>query len=336
MSIDYKPPLDLLVRYLRSECSATETSRVDAWLLENDDNYHYLQSLKKEWVFLGEAALQLDASSKHRVWESVRQRMTPVIRTIVMPRSRFFMSALAIAGIALLIGIGATFIVQKQSWMKSMDGQYSVIETSSGQKSKMTLPDGTQMWLNSGTKVSYANSFNQSNREIILEGEAFFDVVKHADLPFIVRTSDFDIRVKGTAFDVSAYADDSFVEVSLLRGAVDVYRKDGVLVKGLEPNDLLRFDKEINGYSLLKGNNAEQYSTWTAEELIFENESLDIVIKKMERWYGVDIDWVGQEEAKRYTFKIKTESLREILHLIDVITPINYAIKGSDVHVDFR
>lgn len=334
--MDYKPPLDLLVRYLQKECTATECSFVEAWLSEDEGNYLYLEGLEKEWVHFDAKSLVLNSRERKQVWRVIRSHIRPAVTMIEMSRTRLWISALAIASIMLLVGIGATFLVERESWRQIGGQQLSVVKTNTGQKSHVILPDGTKVWLNSGTKISYSNNFNQYNREVFLEGEAFFDVVHYENLPFTVNTTDIDVVVKGTAFDVSAYKDDTFTEVSLLEGMVEVYGKDGVLVKALKPNDLLRYDKLKSSYALLRGGNAEQYSTWTAEELVFENESLAVVIKKMERWYGVKIDWPYEGVKKNYTFRIKTESLREILQLINVITPIDYVIQGSDVRVNFR
>lgn len=334
--MDYKPPLDLLVRYLQKECTATEYAFVEAWLLKDEENYRYLEALAKEWVYFDAKPLVLNSGKRQQVWRTIRNHIRPAVAMIEMSRTRLWVSALAIASIMLLVGIGATLLIERQSWRQIGSQQLSVVETNIGQKSNVILPDGTKVWLNSGTKISYSNSFNRYNREVFLEGEAFFDVVHFKNLPFTVNTMDIDVVVKGTAFDVSAYKDDTFTEVSLLEGVVEVYGKDGMLVKELKPNDLLRYDKLKSGYALLRGGNAEQYSTWRAEELVFENESLAVVIKKMERWYGVKIDWPYEAVKKNYTFRIKTESLREILQLINVITPIDYVIQGSDVRVNFR
>jgi len=330
-----KPSLDLLARFLRNSCTPEEHRTVEQWLLGGGKNRRYLQTLEREWAYLREEPISLDETVRQRVWRGVRRRIAPAANVRLLTPRKLWLSAVAVAAIALLTGGLAAYFTWQSSFMALMDGQSTSVRTGLGQKSELTLPDGTRAWLNGGTKLSYPQSFNQDNRTVNLDGEAFFEVAENAEMPFIVRTDGLDVVVKGTAFDVSSYAEDGFVEVSLQRGKVEVYDRQGILLGKLSPRDVLRYDKTGRTHVSIRDGDTDLAGAWTAEELIFEDEPFERVVKKLERWYGVNIQWEGATE-KRYTFKVKTESLREMLQLLHRITPIDYTIEGKEVKVKPR
>jgi len=205
----------------------------------------------------------------------------------------------------------------------------------SGHKTKILLPDGTYVWLNSDSKLSYASDFNQSNRVVKLEGEAFFDVKLNTDIDFIVRASDVNIIVKGTAFNVSAYKEDATVDVSLLRGRVRLESADHIFLTDLSPDQVASVLKE-NMKWVVHSCDAEIESLWTQNKLKFENAPAADVFRKLERWYGVKITVENMNEDIHYGFTLKSESLREILNEMDKITPIKYKINGEEVNITYK
>ncbi|WP_313268364.1 FecR domain-containing protein [Sphingobacterium sp.] len=331
MNNNYKPSLEELVRYLRKESDVEENDRIDAWLMADEEHRHYLLQLKAEWKHLHEPAINIDRLNRTKIWERIQERIVPVVRTISFERRRFLWLGSVAAILIFMLGLVGAYFIQGNIALKKSLEEHTIVYTAPGQKSSITLPDGSKAWLNAGTRLTYTQAFNQYDRKVELEGEAFFDVVKKENLPFVVQTSHLDVVVKGTAFDVSAYPDDTKIEVSLLRGKVAINDKEGKLVGELLPNNWIQLDKTTGKYTRVGQKDAVQYSMWKSEELDFENEPLDLVLKKLERWYGVDIDWKGLDTGRRYTFKVKTESLREILELINVITPIHYKIAGKSV-----
>ncbi|MDM1294764.1 FecR domain-containing protein [Sphingobacterium sp. N143] len=333
MNNNYRPSLEQLVRYLKKESDVKESEEIVAWLRSSEQNRYYLVQLESEWTHLKESPLLLDRVDRSRIWTNIQERIQPVIKTVVFDRRRFWWMGSAAALFIFLLGTLGTYFIQHRISVNRSLQEQTIAYAATGQKSQLILPDGTRVWLNAGTKITYSQAFNQQDRKIILDGEAFFEVVKKEDLSFIVETSHLDVEVKGTAFDVSAYADDDNIVVSLLRGKVAVKDKKGFMVKELLPNEYIQLDKRSGKYSQINKMDALQYSAWTSEELVFDNEPLDVVLRKLERWYGVNINWEGIETQKHYTFKVKTENLREILELMNVITPIQYTIKGKSVDI---
>lgn len=211
-----------------------------------------------------------------------------------------------------------------------------VVMAESGHKTKILLPDGTHVWLNSDSWLSYSSDFNQGNRIVKLKGEAFFDVTNNTGNCFIVETEKINIVVHGTAFNVSAYEDDATINVSLLRGRVRLEScYDNRLLTELKPNQSASVLKE-NMKWVVHSCDAKIESLWTQDKLKFENAPAAEVFRKLERWYGVKISVENMNKDILYGFTLKSESLKEILCEIDKITPINFKINGEEVNITYK
>lgn len=208
-----------------------------------------------------------------------------------------------------------------------------VVESPPGQKSKLYLPDKTLVWLNSGSKLTYYTDFNSGNRTVLLEGEAFFDVSHNKQLPFDVMAGELKIEVLGTSFNVNAYEGERNTVVSLLNGKVMVRNAaDDALISEILPQHKIVIDKTDDSFRLLECD-ADMEGIWRHGQLRINNDHLLQLISKMERWYGVNIHLAGEPVDEYYWMTIKTESLTEILELINRITPIHYKIEGEEVTV---
>jgi ferric-dicitrate binding protein FerR (iron transport regulator) len=210
-----------------------------------------------------------------------------------------------------------------------------IIMAESGQKTKILLPDGTHVWLNSDSKLSYASDFNRNNRHVKLEGEAFFEVEKYSGVNFTVATECVDVIVQGTAFNVSAYKEDPSIKISLQRGKVSLVYPDNTFIATLCPNQIASVSKKDRNW-MVRSCDAEMERLWTRNKLKFENTPATEVFRKLERWYGVNIFVENMNEEIHYGFTLKSESLREILYEINKITPITYKVNGEEVSVTYK
>lgn len=211
-----------------------------------------------------------------------------------------------------------------------------IVMAESGYKTKILLPDGTNVWLNSDSKLSYSSDFNQNNRHVKLEGEAFFDVNANTGIRFIVETEKVNVVVQGTAFNVSAYKNDATIDVSLLRGKVCLESyPDNTFLTELNPDEAASVLKE-NMKWVVHSCDAKIESLWTQNKLKFENAPASEIFRKLERWYGVKISVENMNEEILYGFTLKSESLREILYEIDKITPIVYRVDGEEVNITYK
>jgi Fe2+-dicitrate sensor, membrane component len=199
---------------------------------------------------------------------------------------------------------------------------WAEIMSPAGGRTHFVLPDGSSGFLNNGSVLKYPVDF-AGNRKVSLTGEACFDI-KHTGEPFHVQTQRLDVAVMGTVFNVSAYAGDQTEEVILKSGKVQVSTADGKELAVMDPGQLLTFGKSTQQFQL-RNVDADQFTAWTEGTLIFRNEHLDKVIKRLGRWYNVDFE-ITDPELIGYTFHatFMDEHLDEALKLLSLTTPIVY------------
>lgn len=259
--------------------------------------------------------------------------LSNIHRTVHIPsaplrRSVWWKYAAAIM-LPLMIAVASYFVFY-------IPPQDCIILSEKGQKSQVFLPDGTHVWLNSGSKLIYSTDFSKRKRRVRIEGEAFFDVTEDKQNKFIVETGLANIIVHGTAFNVSAYREDENIEISLLNGKVSIENPvDKQIVAVMRPNQQVTIDKK--DFSLLVTDcDARLISLWTQNMLKFENAPVNEVIKKLEQWYGLDIHVENFNPETRYGFTLKSESIREMLDLINKITPLTYQVNGKEVYIKYK
>lgn len=210
-------------------------------------------------------------------------------------------------------------------------------ENPKGQKSILLLADGTKIWLNADSKLSYATDFNSgATREVYLQGEAFFEVAHDASKPFIVHTSELDIRVLGTSFNVKSYHEDKKIETTLLEGQVKISKANespdyASLI--LAPNQKAIFQKETKIMDVEQVL-AERSAAWRQDKLVFDETTYGEVITQLERWYNVKITFEGEGNLQcKLTASIEKESLEDVLNLLVLSHKISYTITGNTIHI---
>jgi len=235
------------------------------------------------------------------------------------------------------------------------------IITQNGSRTRSLLADGTVVWLNVGSKLFYENDFNGATREVRLEGEAFFDVVKQPNRPFIVHTSGIDIRVLGTAFNVKSYPEDKNVETTLYRGLVQVLRHEDAADKAIQltPNHKLILPKQAaiettklsedkrlpekehtspfpTPIDSTKKESERIETAWRYNRLEFQGDNFEEVAKKMERWYNVTI-FFRDEKVKQLngvTGSFENETVAEAFAALKELYRINYKITNHEIFVE--
>ncbi|MCW0483212.1 FecR family protein [Gaoshiqia sediminis] len=211
-----------------------------------------------------------------------------------------------------------------------------------GKKSMIQLSDGTLVWLNAGSQLIYPSTFQRKKREVVLIGEAYFDVAKNPSKPFIVRTADMHVKVLGTRFDVSAYPEDPVVETILEEGSVALevvskkFAHSGEEVI-LKPNQKISLNKE-DGVANIKTVDVSMYTSWKDGILKTDREDLVRVIKKVERYYNIQIE-MKDPLAGGYLISGKLDlkgSPEEVLNIIKLTVPIDWTKKSNGDFVIVR
>lgn len=235
----------------------------------------------------------------------------------------------------LAVGIfsGVYFFQQKSS---PLDPIYYFAQCPKGSVSEMILPDSSIFYLNADSKVKFTIDGKNGNREVYLEGEAWFDVKKNKDKPFIVHTAFYDVNVTGTQFNIKAYENDNTVTTTLEQGEII-----------LQPTQNSEFTQDLLMHSgeqavLDKGSreltiqkvNTRWFTSWKDNRLIFVNMNLKDLIVLLERKYGVEIE-VKKKDILDLHFDgtIKNESIMEFLEIIRKTLPINYKIIGQKIEI---
>jgi ferric-dicitrate binding protein FerR (iron transport regulator) len=233
----------------------------------------------------------------------------------------------------------------------------SEVFTSTGSQTNITLQDGTKVWLNANSKLTYANDFNGNTREVSLSGEAFFDVVSNKNKPFIIHTAKIKVKVTGTSFNVRAYPDESRTETSLINGKVEVrLLKNPEKIYHLKPSEKLVLNDEQSVTNPAEKNKMATAipvqqpipilkriafdpldsipveTAWLNHQLAFYEETLREVADKMEKWYGVNIEFTrpGLEKLV-FTGKFEKETLEEALEALKFIGKFNFHINQKTV-----
>ena len=278
--------------------------------------------------------------------------------------SRRSRKTLLIAGITLLILIPIiAFIVIKQKSNVAAFAEpmaKNEISTKNGSKTSLVLPDGSKVWLNSGSKLTYDKSYGNVLREVTLSGEAYFDVVKKPDMPFIIHTSKMDVKVLGTAFDVKCYPGEKTTETSLIRGSVEITLKDRQEKIVLKPNEKLvindvtaQAEKNqtnagnnksksvaaeepvmivLKNVTRESATNAVIETSWVENRLVFSSESFEEVALKMQHWYGVDIQFSNEKlKTKKFTGIFENETVGQALAAMKLTTSFNYTINRDHI-----
>jgi transmembrane sensor len=216
------------------------------------------------------------------------------------------------------------------------DGQV-VTENSKGKKSIIYLPDGTKVWLNAESRITYPSAFKDLDvREVSLEGEAFFDVTENKDKPFIVKTSRLQLKVLGTAFNVKSYSNENTIETTLLRGKVMIEVQD--TGDGPVANSMVLTENQQAVYSTVLNQlsrsqvRADSVASWREGKLVFVNKPFAEIETELERWYGVEI--IRQDKTGgdcRFTTSIENEPITKILELFRATSDVTYEINDNTI-----
>jgi transmembrane sensor len=294
----------------------------------------------------GLAGLQLHGDEQLPEQIIIEKKSRNFLRWPVAVTSLLVISALVVYQFMVKTNQSGTFSKQ--------DSPYT-ISTLYGSRSMLALPDGSKVWLNSGSKLTYNKQFGDSIREVYLTGEGFFDVVHNEQKPFIVHTSFFVVKDLGTQFNVKCYPEDTVGETSLIAGSVEVVNKEGGKWT-LKPDEKLRLVKKTDTL-VTEGSKKQNRSTaaevilpqpmkltykpedyfavetaWVHNKLSFDDEVFTEVAKKMERWYDADFEFrTNRMDSMHITVSFKEETLEQAMAGLKFAYRLKHEIKGRKV-----
>lgn len=227
----------------------------------------------------------------------------------------------------------------------------SEVSTRMGSRSKLVLPDGSNVWLNAGSKLIYSKDFGTATREVSLIGEAYFEVTHMADVPFIIQTPAMEVKVLGTSFNVKAYPNERTTETSVIKGRVEITPKERPGEKFvLKPNEKLVLSNEhykkekeqqsktpiavLSNITYSQKDSAVVETSWVENKLVFDDEEFRSLAVKMERWYAVRINFTDKKvEEMHLTGSFVNETIQQALEALQLTSNFHYQINQNIVTI---
>ncbi|HBL74143.1 MAG: hypothetical protein A2W90_22450 [Bacteroidetes bacterium GWF2_42_66] len=318
--MENKVPVYKIIRNIASK-GAEYADETREWLDGSNENKQIYQDLLNLWQVTGAFPGRFHPD-RPQAWRKVQKQIHARERKYFIYR-RVAQIAAAIVIVFLSVWTGTKIDNLAQP-------NYTEVISPAGQKTRIILPDSSTVLLNGGSRIRYSQNFSKQNRNVELQGEGYFDVRKDLHRQFIVNTSGLNVKVFGTSFNVKAYENDPLIEIGLKSGSIGIDRDNTEIVQ-LVPGQVATFNKNEKQLNVVKMN-VDLVSAWTRDEMIFEENSLEEIVKYMERWYGVNILLAPElQDGELLTLKVKTESLQELLEMINLLKPIGYKVDGKQV-----
>ncbi|OGU54233.1 MAG: hypothetical protein A2V66_12300 [Ignavibacteria bacterium RBG_13_36_8] len=335
---------EILARYLSGESTVEGKKTVEEWLRSNPQNAKVINVLKTIWE---NAKVTSDPSDVQSLWEELQQKdgitessEDTNAKTIRLKNENRFFSifkpttgqVLRYAAVFIILMLLPYFVYQYITSDKSgSTSDWKSLTVAYGDQSGITLEDGTKITLDAGSTIQYPEHFPNQNREVKLNGEAFFDVTHNPNKPFIVKTNNTKVKVLGTQFNIRSWEENK-VEVIVADGKVsfssEKNRSETVILERGFASELSPEGIPINPYSI----DLDKSFSWMKGEITFSNTKLSEVLNQVERWYDITIilldSGVGNEKVSVF---IQKHSLDETLKLITALIDSKYEKNGKTI-----
>jgi len=315
-----KKNLQLLEQYFNGSITKQEIH----YLLEElkDDEFEKVW-MKEQW---DKAPENMNKAVQKQIMDNIKADILPI-------RTFKWKQWLAIAATFLLIfttSLSAYLLYEGQNKKLAAD---MTVTVEKGQKVALTLPDKSRIWVNSGSTLSYGSRFNKKERIIQLDGEAYFEVAKDQNAPFIVQSHGFSVEAIGTTFDVKAYPDEKQISIVLIKGEVEVGNELNKM--NLTPNQKVTYNRATKSMHKCNVTDGLIYADWRYNKLNFNSETFENIASVLERNYNVKFIFQSQLiKNYHYTGSIDNTSLESLLQIFALTSPISYQMKDSVIYLN--
>jgi ferric-dicitrate binding protein FerR (iron transport regulator) len=315
----------LITRYLAGNATPAEVADLVRWVEESDLNKQYFDEARNIW----ESSSSLTYHGTIKMDDALSKVLDRIsfdskIKTIWI----YWKKLAAVILIPLLLGNLIWYYLKSDKISFGSQPVYNEVYAAFGTRTALKLADGSSVWLNSGSSLKYPARFTGRERIVQLTGEAYFEVEKNPEVPFLVKTPTLNVKATGTKFNVSDYITDINSDVALVSGKVfvtkinDDNRKENI--QELFPSQHLILSKKTGTISV-QNEDIIEYISWKDGKLVFRNKPLSYVVNKISQVFNVDIELQGNTlQDYRYRATFEDESLTEILKLLKVSSPIDY------------
>jgi len=314
-----------LSKFFAGELKLEEKTSLLASLHADEEQLDEAATLKNSWAAAQLAEATGDRKKAQKEWKN--------FHAITNRRQYFVLLRWHVAVAASLVGVifAATLFFNMR---RSSETAYHTLTVPAGQYAQLALADGSEIWLNSRSKLTYPERFTATIREIDLEGEGFFKVASDSKRPFVVRTKMLEVIATGTQFNVSAYTDDEFVATTLIEGVVKLQSPDKNIEYLMNEGQIVFFDKPTHG---ITAQNTDTYlqTSWINGEYQFREMTMENLFKRMERYF--DITFVFNNDAlkqRKFTGTFyNRQSVETILKVIEASTNMQYTVENNIVYI---
>lgn len=316
--------------YLEGKTTESESLQILEWLRNPENDVELRQILGEIWAN-SEIRLKGQAPDFNRMLDQVHHQINNQQIQQHKPKAlsanlyQTFSKVAAILVIPLLLLSVYFYFNPANNTTKLASNTFREIYTKPGTRTQIDLPDGTRVWLNDGTTFRYPERFTGSQREVFVDGEAYFEVKSNPENPFVVNNSMMNTVVTGTHFNLNAYSSDKYFEATLIEGKINLENANKKLV--MKPGEQVQFDSKLEQI-VQRTVDPQDAAGWVDGKLIFKDEKLGTAIKKLARWYNVEII-LTDPEINNYlmTATIQDEKLDQSLKLIALALPVKFEFK---------
>lgn len=320
----------LISRFFENSYSEDLEDKVHNWLVSPENSLEKQRAMHQQWDSLNDVE---DLSSKVE-FEKIKKKLGFSEKKKTIQFSHYIPQVAAVL-LPFILFIGIYNLVKGE--MKNKETQMAVITVPYGKHKETKLACGSEVWINSGSEISYNENSNDSARIINLQGEAYLSVMRHDNIPFIVRTKYLDVKVLGTEFNVSAYPDAESTIVTLNKGSIAVRTIDNRDFM-LKPNQQLVFNNKTREVVIqdLDANVAKDIADWPIGKMAFNNETLKEIMLTLEREFDIDIEIDRNVDLNRsYTITIdEGDNLNEIIEMFTCLdNSLSYKMENNKIYI---
>ena len=322
--------------FLDGSLNAEEHTALQQWIKANPENRTYFHHAVSIWKAAG-----IVANADGFDVEKAIGRFDKEIKHVTIKRIDRYKYALRVSAAAIIFLLGSIssllFWQQPEQIIPAVVQEYKeyIVEVPLGAKSKVTFPDGSVVWLNAGSKLTYDSNFAKESRSIELSGEGYFEVSKNKELPFVVNTGELVVRVLGTKFNLKSYEEDSEVKVTLKEGAVKVgdFLADAAPIV-LQPNQRFTLKKEDLTVSV-DSVDASHIENWRNGAMVFDKVSLEEITKELKRLYDIPVR-IENERLKKivyYSDFQENVTIEKVLEILSSGNKFRYEVRPELVRI---
>lgn len=315
----------LFDKYLRDEASSEEIERLLA-LIRNDRS---MQDIFEDQ--LRKSDPEIDVNVQQKIFSNIRQSISSKNEVpFIQKKWKKVLQWAAILILPIVSALSVYYFIQTQQG----NNHPTIVIAGYGEKAEVVLPDGSRVWINSGSKITYNDEFNRKQRPVYLEGEAYFEVTKDKERPFIVKTESMFVEALGTSFNIRSYSEDQQAFAVLIEGKIKVSASGQEQI--LSENQRAIFNKSTQTLTTDMVRSGD-FVQWKSGNLYFDNQSFEDIARTLSRIFNVDIQFASDKlRSIRFSGTLGMSSIRNTLDILSLTSPMRYEMQGTTIKLYYR